>query len=61
MECTKQPKFKSYKNFHISDKADLREHGGLVLHEVFSKRFKEGIVVEMADGAGNCVRRENFK
>lgn len=61
MECTKLPKFKSFRNFHISDEVDLRKHGGLKLHEIYSRHFKEGIVVEMAEDGGKCVKRENFK
>jgi hypothetical protein len=55
-----EPKFRSFKAFHVSPASDVRKFGGLVLHEIFTKKFRNGIVVDLKEDE-NCLMRENLQ
>lgn len=61
-ECFREPKFKSFKTFHISPALDVRKFGGIVMHEIHTKKFMKGIVIDMKeDGLDEeCLKREHF-
>lgn len=61
-DCHRMVKYRSFKSFHISPASDVRARGGLVMHEIYTRKYKNGVVVEMAlDGEEECVGRENLE